>query len=245
MRDAIILSALAAAVHTAAAQTTVLIDDFSDGQQVLERGTEGSLSETAAATSAIGGVRTADLDVLDANFGIKSLVEINRNDSDVYAFSSGAANTAAASLLYDAGQQGLGLELRSDSVFDLSFLFSDMAFEMSVVLEDDAGNLANAGVTVPESGGQNTVQIAAAQFDAEDGFDLGAIHSIDFDFNAAFDPLPPGGQGPPEQFLAEAPAPALDFIIDSISVTTPPIPSPATFVLAGSGFALIASRRRR
>ena len=245
MRCAIILSTLAAAATASAAQTTVLIDDFSDGEQVLDRSSVGSLIETAAASSAVGGSRVAGLDVLETPFGITSTVEIDRNNTDVYAFSSGAANTAASSLLYDAGDTGLGLELRSDSVFDVKFLFADMDFDMSVTLEDASGNLATAGVTVPETGNANTAQILVSELETDGVFDLGNVHSVRFDFNAPFNLFPPGEQVPPEAFLTETPVAALDFIIDEISVTTPPIPAPGSAVLAGAGLLLMGTRRRR
>lgn len=233
MRSALILSTLAAAACSAAAQTTVLLDDFSEPDQTLKRNSIGTVSDTGVSATAIAGAfREAGLEVHFSPFAVESVVEIDLDDTDTYSFASGAANTASSSLLYDAATEGLGLELRSESVFDLSFLFADKDFELTMTLLDAGGNQATATTAVPDTASQTLVQITASELDAETGFDLGDISSVRFDFNVPTDLNPDR-------------VAALDFILDSISVTTPPIPAPASAAIAGAGLFAAGTRRRR
>ncbi|MEN1705289.1 MAG: PEP-CTERM sorting domain-containing protein [Planctomycetota bacterium] len=233
MRTALAAISLSTIVPFAAGQVTVVIDDFSDGEIVVSRDVLGMTSDSTPA-SVVGGMRDIELNVIFNPFSIDSMAEVDRADNNLLAFSSGAGNATTLTLTY-AGESGdIDLSLMNTSVFALDFGFVDLDFVLTLVATDDDGNTGSTTVAVSEFAGFQRVEVLASALAGGSSLDLSNIASLSFEFNSDV------GNNDDIASLIDA----LDFVLDEISVETPPIPTPGSMMIAGTGLMLVARRRR-
>ena len=144
-------------------------------------------------------------------------------DIGAVVLNSGIGNTTEASITWDNGGAGLGLDLIALGItgFELDFLAVDLDFKLDFVSSSTGGSASvRKSIT---AGGFQTLSIGLGDLAADAGFDATAVDSVVLTFNVRDDGTP-----------------SLDFVLAEFRA----IPTPGALALAGLGM-LAAARRRR
>jgi len=209
-----------AAMLVANNSQALIIDSFNDTSQSVSSG--GSITNTVAASEALGGFR--QLDILSSTGpGITAANVFATASLGIFAHNENSFTSGSSRITWNANGAGLGVDLTANNAFILDTLTIDQgSMDVTIGITDN-----NSTDFVTLSNITNSNSLPTISFYSFSGIDFNLIDEIYLEIDA--------GQ-------------ASDITLDEIrtmgdSFIT--VPEPATFVLMGAGLLGMIGMRRR